>query len=78
MNLSGEGLVRFNVSIVGSFAVGKSAILANYAKQSIDGSAKRSIGVDFIEVKYRSADGLACRVKVWDMASQSHFHNLTA
>ena len=80
MNTSIEGgpTIRFNVSIVGSFAVGKTSILSQFSKQSMDGAGKRSIGVDFIELKYTSKDGVSCRVKVWDMASNSHFHNLTA
>ena len=70
--------INFNLLMVGDSGVGKTSILNRYVKKKFDINKIATSGVDFQLIKYVSADGDKCRVKIWDTVGQERYRNLTS
>ncbi len=67
---------KMHVMILGDGAVGKTSILKQYANQKFTNAHIKTIGVDFIQSKYKRGEQ-EFDVKIWDTAGQERFKTIT-
>ena len=65
----------FKLLIVGSSAVGKSALLLRYAEGTYDGNYISTIGIDF-KVRTINIDDQKVKLQIWDTAGQERFRTI--
>lgn len=62
----------FKVVLIGDSAVGKSQLLARFAKNEFNVDSKATIGVEF-QTKSLLIDGKMVKAQIWDTAGQERF-----
>ncbi len=67
---------KMHVMILGDGAVGKTSIIKQYGNAKFTSQHIRTIGVDFIQTKYKKGDQ-EFDVKIWDTAGQERFKTIT-
>ncbi|KAG0483806.1 hypothetical protein HPP92_011890 [Vanilla planifolia] len=67
----------FKIVLVGDSAVGKSNLLARFARDEFYASSKSTIGVEF-QTQKLVIDGKEIKAQIWDTAGQERFRAVTA
>lgn len=67
----------FKVVLIGDSAVGKSQLLARFARNEFSADSKATIGVEF-QTKTLVIDQKICKAQIWDTAGQERFVSLLA
>ncbi|CAH1454656.1 unnamed protein product [Lactuca virosa] len=67
----------FKVVLIGDSAVGKSQLLARFAKNEFNVDSKATIGVEF-QTKSLLIDGKMVKAQIWDTAGQERYRAVTS
>ncbi|KAG8371680.1 hypothetical protein BUALT_Bualt13G0113500 [Buddleja alternifolia] len=67
----------FKIVVIGDSAVGKSNLLARFARDEFDHNSKATIGVEF-QTRVVEVDGKEVKAQVWDTAGQERFRAVTS
>ncbi|XP_010925279.1 ras-related protein RABA5a [Elaeis guineensis] len=67
----------FKIVLIGDAAVGKSNLLARYARNEFYPNSKSTIGVEF-QTQKMDIDGKAVKAQIWDTAGQERFRAVTS
>ena len=67
---------KMHVMILGDGAVGIKSIINQYTNQKLPNAHIKTIGVDFIQSKYKKGEQ-EFDVKIWDTAGQERFKTIT-
>ena len=67
----------FKVVLIGDSAVGKSQILARFARNEFSLDSKATIGVEF-QTQSMDIDGKEVKAQIWDTAGQERFRAVTS
>lgn len=67
----------FKIVVIGDSAVGKSNLLARFARDEFDHNSKATIGVEF-QTQVVEIDGKEIKAQVWDTAGQERFRAVTS
>ncbi|KAH7286982.1 hypothetical protein KP509_32G031600 [Ceratopteris richardii] len=67
----------FKVVIIGDSAVGKSNLLARFARNEFNANSKATIGVEF-QTQSLKIDGREVQAQLWDTAGQERFRAVTS
>lgn len=67
----------FKIVLIGDAAVGKSNLLARYARNEFYPNSKSTIGVEF-QTQKLDIDGKAVKAQIWDTAGQERFRAVTS
>eukprot|EP00252_Welwitschia_mirabilis_P000604 TRINITY_DN10586_c0_g1_i1.p1 TRINITY_DN10586_c0_g1~~TRINITY_DN10586_c0_g1_i1.p1 ORF type:complete len:224 (-),score=25.93 TRINITY_DN10586_c0_g1_i1:58-729(-) len=67
----------FKIVLVGDSAVGKSNLLARYARNEFYPNSKSTIGVEF-QTQTMEIDGKEIKAQIWDTAGQERFRAVTS
>jgi Ras-related protein Rab-11A len=65
----------FKVVLIGDSAVGKSQILARFARNEFSLDSKATIGVEF-QTRTLAIDSRSVKAQIWDTAGQERYGNL--
>ena len=69
--------LMFKLVVVGNTAVGKSALLVQYAESAFQESYVSTIGIDF-KVRTIDVEGQRVKLQIWDTAGQERFQTIGA
>ncbi|PWA63090.1 RAB GTPase [Artemisia annua] len=67
----------FKVVLIGDSAVGKSQLLARFARNEFSADSKATIGVEF-QTKTLVIDQKMCKAQIWDTAGQERYRAVTS
>ncbi|XP_072964158.1 ras-related protein RABA5a-like [Typha angustifolia] len=67
----------FKIVLIGDSAVGKSNLLARYARNEFHPNSKSTIGVEF-QTQKLDIDGKEIKAQIWDTAGQERFRAVTS
>jgi len=67
----------FKIVLIGDSAVGKSNLLARYARNEFYPNSKSTIGVEF-QTQTMEIDGKEIKAQIWDTAGQERFRAVTS
>ncbi|KAJ3678374.1 hypothetical protein LUZ60_002177 [Juncus effusus] len=67
----------FKVVLIGDSAVGKSQLLARFARNEFNLDSKATIGVEF-QTRTLSIDGKTIKAQIWDTAGQERYRAVTS
>ncbi|OIW07708.1 hypothetical protein TanjilG_19651 [Lupinus angustifolius] len=67
----------FKIVLIGDSAVGKSNLLARYARDEFYPNSKSTIGVEF-QTQKMDIDGKEVKAQIWDTAGQERFRAVTS
>ncbi|RRT63322.1 hypothetical protein BHE74_00018804 [Ensete ventricosum] len=67
----------FKIVLIGDSAVGKSNLLARFARNQFLPNSKSTIGVEF-QTKTMDIDGKEVKAQIWDTAGQERFKAVTS
>lgn len=67
----------FKIVLVGDSAVGKSNLLARFARDEFYSNSKSTIGVEF-QTQKMVIDGKEIKAQIWDTAGQERFRAVTS
>lgn len=67
----------FKIVLIGDSAVGKSNLLARFARNQFFPNSKSTIGVEF-QTKTMDIDGKEVKAQIWDTAGQERFKAVTS
>ncbi|KAL8525980.1 hypothetical protein ACS0TY_015270 [Phlomoides rotata] len=67
----------FKIVVIGDSAVGKSNLLARFARDEFDHNSKATIGVEF-QTQVLQLDGKEIKAQIWDTAGQERFRAVTS
>lgn len=67
----------FKIVMIGDSAVGKSNLLARFARNEFDTNSKATIGVEF-QTQVMEIDGKEVKAQIWDTAGQERFRAVTS
>jgi len=71
-----ENIAEAKIVLLGSAAVGKSALALKYVRDEFNESLEATVGACFF-AKRLNIDGKDIRLQIWDTAGQERFHALT-
>ncbi|EEF29328.1 ras-related protein RABA5e [Ricinus communis] len=67
----------FKIVLIGDSAVGKSNLLARFARNEFDSNSKATIGVEF-QTQVVDIEGKEIKAQIWDTAGQERFRAVTS
>lgn len=67
----------FKIVLIGDSAVGKSNLLARFARDEFYSNSKSTIGVEF-QTQKMDIDGKEVKAQIWDTAGQERFRAVTS
>ena len=67
----------FKIVLIGDSAVGKSNLLARFARNEFYSNSKSTIGVEF-QTQKMEIDGKEVKAQIWDTAGQERFRAVTS
>ena len=70
-------LSNFNIIMLGDCGVGKTSIITQYREQTFSTNCSVTIGIDTVQVKYKSPKNTLYRANLWDTAGQERFDSIT-
>ena len=62
--------------IVGNTNIGKSSIMQRYVKKKFTANSTETVGVDFMQSRYKSENDEKCVIKIWDTCGQERYRSL--
>eukprot|EP00163_Fabomonas_tropica_P009315 TRINITY_DN1910_c0_g1_i6.p1 TRINITY_DN1910_c0_g1~~TRINITY_DN1910_c0_g1_i6.p1 ORF type:complete len:224 (-),score=49.56 TRINITY_DN1910_c0_g1_i6:225-896(-) len=71
------GELFLKVIVIGDGSVGKTSLLDRYVRNKFKPTTRHTIGVDFAIKEIKLDDGSPVKLKLWDIAGQERFQNMT-